>query len=101
MTKYQQKNIENLTTHIAALQATLAKRDLAIESLRDTLAEKNIKLAELADPSLINNQIITRAYKDGWNDCAEELMSETATMANSLLCLRSKAFESLLKNEKR
>ena len=90
MTEHEQK-IENLYIHIKGLQATLAKRNIRIAEM-----EKDV-----ADPNPRQERAIKQAYKDGWKDCAEELMRETATMANSLLCLRSKAFESLLENEKR
>jgi hypothetical protein len=87
----QEQNIENLHIHIQGLQATLAKRNLLIANMKE----------DVANPDLRHKRELDKAYKDGWRACAEELMSETATMANSLLCLRSKAFESLLKNEKR
>ena len=91
MNKYQRKNLENLHIHIEGLQATLAKRNLLIADMKE----------DVANPDPRHKRELDKAYKDGWRACAEELMSETATMANSLLCLRSKAFESLLKNEKR
>ena len=87
----QEQNIENLHIHIDGLQATLAKRNIRIAEMEE----------DVADPNPRQERAIKKAYKDGWRACAEELMSETATMANSLLCLRSKAFESLLENEKR
>ena len=87
----QEQNIENLHIHIEGLQATLAKRNIRIAEM-----EKDV-----ADPNPRQERAIKQAYKNGWRACAEELMSETATMANSLLCLRSKSFESLLENEKR
>ena len=87
----QEQNIENLHIHIDGLQATLAKRKTRIAELED----------KLANPFAGQNLTINRAYKDGWRACAEELMSETATATNALTLLRSQAFESLLKNEKR
>jgi hypothetical protein len=100
MTEHEQK-IENLYIHIEGLQATLAERNVTIESLRDALADREIKLAELGDPWLMKNQVIKRAYKDGWKDCAEELMRETAIAAHSLNRLKNQAYESLVKNETR
>jgi len=90
MTK-QEQNIENLHIHIEGLQATLAKRNLLIANMKE----------DVANPDPRHKRELNKAYKDGWRACAEELMTETAAMANSLLCLRNKAFESLLKNEKR
>jgi len=87
----QEQKIENLYIHIKGLQATLTERNIRIAEMEE----------DVADPNPRQERAIKKAYKDGWRACAEELMSETATMANSLLCLRSKAFESLLKNEKR
>jgi len=87
----QEQKIENLYIHIKGLQATLTERNLLIADMKE----------DVANPDQRHKRDLDKAYKDGWRACAEELMSETATMANSLLCLRSKAFESLLKNEKR
>ena len=87
----QEQKIENLYIHIKGLQATLTERNIRIAEMEE----------DVADPNPRQERAIKKAYKDGWRACAEELMSETATMANSLLCLRSKAFESLLENEKR
>ena len=100
MTNQEQK-IENLYIYIEGLEARLAKRNVTIESLRDALANREIKLAELGDPWLMKNRVITRAYRDGWKDCAEELIRETAIAAHSLNRLKNQAYESLAKNEKR
>jgi hypothetical protein len=87
----QEQNIENLHIHIEGLQATLAKRNLLIANMKE----------DVANPDPRHERAIKKAYKDGWRACAEKLMSETATATNALTLLRSQAFESLLKNEKR
>jgi len=86
-----EQNIENLHIHIEGLQATLAKRNIRIAEMQE----------DVANPNPRQERAIKKAYKDGWRACAEELMSETATATNALTLLRSQAFESLLKNEKR
>jgi len=87
----QEQKIENLYIHIKGLQATLTERNKQIAELQD----------KLANPGIIEGQQIRQSYKAGWRACAEKLMSETATATNALTLLRSQAFESLLKNEKR
>ena len=87
----QEQKIENLYIHIKGLQATLTERNKQIAELQD----------KMANPGIIEGQQIRQSYKDGWRACAEGLMSETATATNALTLLRSQAFESLLKNEKR
>ena len=87
----QEQKIENLYIHIKGLQATLTERNKQIAELQD----------KLANPGIIEGQQIRQSYKAGWRACADKLMSETATATNALTLLRSQAFESLLKNEKR
>jgi len=85
----EERNIEALHIHIEGLQATLTKRNARISELE----------AKLADPALIEGQAVRKAYKKGWQDCANELQTATLDAATHLKRIKNKAFELYLQGE--
>lgn len=87
----EERNIEALHIHIEGLQATLTKRNARIAELE----------AKLADPELINNAAIRRAYRRGWKECAGRMMEASKETALLLKEIRKDAFEIYLEGDKK
>jgi len=87
----EERNIEALHIHIEGLQATLTKRNTRIAELE----------AKLADPELINNVAIRRAYKSGWKDCASRMMEASKDTALLLKAIRKDAYDLYLESEQK
>lgn len=79
--------------HIEDLQATLTKRNARIEQLTAQLEE-----ALTGEP---NQRALAGAYKRGWQDASNLLMSTTADAARALGKLRKEAFDIYLQSERR
>jgi hypothetical protein len=87
----EEKNIEALHIHIEGLQATLTKRNARIAELE----------AKLADPELINNVAVKRAYRNGWKACAGRMMEASKETALLLKEIRKDAFEIYLEGDRK
>jgi hypothetical protein len=85
----EEQSIERLHIHIEGLEGTLRKRNAKILDLE----------AKLADPSLIDGPLVKRAYKDGWQACAQELMKATLDASTHLKQIKDQAFGVYLKGE--
>lgn len=83
---------EALKVHIEGLQATLTKRNARI-------ADLEAKLATPIDLPENVQKMIDKAYKDGWKDCANELMSITRETAISLGKVRKEAYRYYMKGD--
>lgn len=86
----QESNHEALIIHIEGLQAVLIKRNLRIAELEE----------KLANPELINNTAVTRAYRRGFKECASRMMDATRESALLLKDIRKDAFELYLEGDK-
>lgn len=83
---------ENLIIHIEGLQATLAKRKARIEELEKQL-DKQMK-SERAEA------MKSKAYKQGWKDCAENMKGIAQDVARNLRKIDEGAFRLYLEGEK-
>jgi hypothetical protein len=83
---------EALKIHIEGLQSTLGKRNARIKELEAKLAEP-VDLPEKIE------KMISKAYKQGWKDCASKLMDSTKEAAIKLGAIRKDAFDYYLKGE--
>jgi hypothetical protein len=79
--------------HIEDLQATLTKRNTQIERLTEQLRE-----AETGEP---NQTALALAYRRGWKEAAEHLMSATQTAARALGAVRKDAFQIYLQSDQK
>ena len=79
--------------HIESLQATLGKRNARIEQLEMQLAE-----AVAGEP---NQAALGAAYKRGWRDACNKLMSVTHEAARGLSAVRKDAMDIYLEAEKK
>jgi hypothetical protein len=79
--------------HIEGLQATITKRNAQIGNLAARLQE-----AETGEP---NQVALGKAYKRGWQEAANHLMSATQDAARALGAVRRDAFTIYLEAEKK
>lgn len=75
---------ESLIIHIEGLQATLTKRNERIAQL-----ELQVETLKNNPASSANEK---KAYKKGWQDCANHMMESTREMARKLSDIRKEAF---------
>jgi hypothetical protein len=85
----EEQSIERLHIHIEGLEGTLRKRNAKIAELE----------AKLADPSLIDGPLVKRAYKNGWQACANELSKATLDAATHLKQIKNEAWQMYIRGE--
>jgi phage protein U len=78
--------------HIEHLQDVLSKRNAEIDRLL-----KRVEEAETGEP---NQLALGKAYRRGWQEAANHLMSTTQTAARALGAVRKDAFDIYLQGEK-
>ena len=79
--------------HIEDLQSSLTKRNAQIEGLSARLEE-----ALTGEP---NQKALAAAYKRGWKEAAQHLMTTTASAAQALGTVRKEAWAIYLQAENR
>ena len=84
---------EQLIVHIEGLQATLTKRNARIEELEAEV--------QRLKHSPRNKDAERKGYKQGWKDCASQLMEITRKTALELREIRREAFELYLDGDKK
>lgn len=82
---------ENLKIYCAGLEATLKQRKIRIEELERQL-DKKMK-SERAEA------MKSKAYKQGWKDCAGHMMETTRIAAVELNKIRKDAFDLYLRGD--
>ena len=88
----QISKLERLQVTVAGLEATLAKRNQAIQHLEAQL-KSNLEQIE-------TQKAYDRGYKAGWTGCACDLMDFTRKAADQLQDLNKVAFRKYLKGDK-
>ena len=83
---------DNLIIHIEGLQATLTKRNARIAELEKLLAGEGANEREMVARA--------RAFKKGWESCANSVMNEAATAINAIQSLKNAGFHSSLEADK-
>lgn len=80
----QKENLEALHIHIEGLQAVLKRRNDNIARLENVIEEMKQDHTTQHD--------VKNAYRKGWQDCAEKLMSTVHQAALDLRQVKSDAF---------
>ena len=86
-------NRDALIAHIKGLQITITERNARIAELQEKLA-----IPMPLEPEI--EKRITKAYKDGWKDCATHMMELTRNTATELGKVRKEAYRYYLEAEK-
>ena len=87
----QEANREQLIIHIKGLQQTLTERNVRIAELEKQLTKAGMTARAERD--------IKRAYKQGWQACANQLMDITRKTALELSEVRKEAWKLYLDGE--
>lgn len=82
---------EAVNRHIESLQSTLTKRNEQIDRLEARLRE-----AEAGEP---NQRVIAMAYKRGWMDACNHLISSSHKAVVALERVKKEAYDVYLKSE--